>query len=188
MPSPVRPQFDTPQNQTPTATGAFALTDDSTVQVRLTTPEDREALRRLFRELAVESPDSRLRSTAMPGPALIARIASENDPHFAIALVVTIPSESDNPLAAIGTYLARDAKTAEVALAVLGTYRGAIAPFLLKRLALLASQNGFTRFYVLTSVENAPLLDVFREARFQVRDHPAEGGVEFEISSALTGS
>jgi acetyl coenzyme A synthetase (ADP forming)-like protein len=155
--------------------------------MRPATAEDRDALVRFFRGLSAESRYRRFLSASMPGPDLIARLASERDPHAALTLVVTRVTAGEPRIVATGSYTARDTESAEVALAVADAFRGkGLGTLLLERLALVAVRHGFVRFWALTAADNAPMLDLFRESGFAMRDHSEGSGVEIDLAIVPT--
>ena len=187
MHGPVRPRFVPPPDQESGTSGRLVLRDGTTAHVRAATPGDRDALARFFGDLSAESRYRRFLSVSMPGPDLITRLAAENDPRSGLTLVVTRVHEGESRIVATGSYLARDTNTAEVALAVADAFRGkGLGTLLLERLALVAVRNGFTRFWALTSADNAPMLDVFRASGFDVTNRPDRDGVEIDLSLAPT--
>jgi acetyl coenzyme A synthetase (ADP forming)-like protein len=187
MRAPVRPRFVPQPCQESDEAGRLILRDGSTAHVRPATPEDRDALVRFFRDLSAESRYRRFLSASMPEPELIARLVSENDPRAALTLVVTRVTAGEPRIVATGSYLDRDAGAAEVALAVADGFRGkGLGTLLLERLALVAVRNGFVRFWALTTADNGPMLDLFRESGFEVRDYPEHGSVEIDLAIVPT--
>ena len=118
-----RPRFVPPPYQDSSESGRLILRDGSTAHVRRAGPEDRESLARFFRDLSAESRYRRFLSASTPGPDLIARLVANADPTSALTLVVTRVAGSGPAIVATGSYVARDAKTAEVALAVADAFR-----------------------------------------------------------------
>jgi acetate---CoA ligase (ADP-forming) len=183
MPNSVRPRFVSPPYQDSAETGRLILRDGSTAYVRPAGPEDQPALEDFFRRLSPESRQLRFLSTSPPGRELIGVLCSGHDAHCALTLLVTRAHDGHPRVVATGSYLAKDAKTAEVALAVDDAFRAkGIGTLLLERLALLAVRSGFTRFWALTSAENRPMLDVFRASGFQIAERPEGADVEVDLS------
>jgi acetyl coenzyme A synthetase (ADP forming)-like protein len=187
MPASVHPRFIPPPCQDSAESGRLILRDGSTAHLRRARPEDHETLVRFINELSAESRYRRFLSASTPDADSIARLIAAPDPASGLTLVVTRVREGEPRIVATGSYLARDAKTAEVALAVADAFRGkGLGTLLLERLALVAVRNGFTRFWALTSGDNQPMLDVFRESGFEVRGHCAKGEVEIDLDIAAT--
>jgi acetyl coenzyme A synthetase (ADP forming)-like protein len=183
----VRPRFVPPPGQESDESGRLILRDGTTAHVRPATHGDRDALTRFFRDLSAESRYRRFLSASMPAPDLIARLTSECDHRAALTLVVTRLTSGEPRIVATGSYLAQDAETAEVALAVADESRGkGLGTLLLERLAIVAVRNGFVRFRALTAADNGPMLDLFRESGFAVRDHPDRDGVEIDLAIVPT--
>lgn len=182
MNAPVRPRFVPPPYQDSAESGRLTLRDGSTARLRPAGPDDRPALERFFRELSEESRYRRFHSVSAPDPELIARLASAADPTSALALVATRAADGEPRIIATGSYAARDATTAEVALAVADDFRGkGLGTLLLERLALLAVRSGFTRFWAVTTGDNGPMLNVFRDSGFEVRTDPTRGSIEVDL-------
>jgi acetyl coenzyme A synthetase (ADP forming)-like protein len=179
----LQPRFIHLPYQDSADSGRLLLRDGSTAQLRHAHPDDREALAQFFRNLSAESRYRRFLSASTPGPELITRLAAENDQTSALTLVVTRTNSHGTHIIATGSCLARDARTAEVALAVAEDFRDkGLGTLLLERLALLAVRNGFTRLWALTGADNAPMLRVFRDSGFAVRERPNGSEVEIDLS------
>lgn len=184
-----RPRFVPVPAQDSEECGRLILRDGTAANLRPARPGDLDALTRFFRDLSAESRYRRFMSASMPGPDLITRLAGEPDPHAALTLVVTRGTEADARVIATGSYIARDAQTAEVALAVADAFQGkGLGPLLLERLALLAVRHGFVRFWAVTSVDNTPMMRVFRESGFEVRDQMTRGGIEIDLGVVPTAA
>ena len=71
---------------------------------------------------------------------------------------------------ATASYLGINDRVAEVAFAVDDRFQGkGLATMLLERLAGIAAQHGFARFLASTLVDNAAMLEVFRDSGFEIR-------------------
>jgi acetyl coenzyme A synthetase (ADP forming)-like protein len=169
--------------------GRLILRDGSTASIRPALPGDRAALSDFFARLSPESRRHRFMSLAAPGEALIQSLCDSHDPTKLITLVVTRLAEDREVIVAAGSYFARDARTAEVALAVDDRLQGkGIGTQLLERLALLAIRNGFLRFWALTEAENRNMIDVFRHSGFPLTEKLESGSVEVDFSVVPTES
>jgi len=124
MSASINPRYIPPPPQQSDESGQLTLRDGTVAQLRPAHPADLGALTRFFRELSAESRYRRFLSASMPGPDLIARLASESNPRSAVTLVATRSSTEGTRIVATGSYIARDARTAEVALAVADEFRG----------------------------------------------------------------
>ena len=84
---------------------------------------------------------------------------------------------------ATASYLGINDRVAEVAFAVDDRFQGkGLASMLLERLAVIAAQHGFERFQASTLVDNAAMLEVFRDSGFEIRSKSSGGAVELQLS------
>ncbi|MBA4190531.1 MAG: GNAT family N-acetyltransferase [Planctomycetaceae bacterium] len=181
------PRFVPPPSQDLEESGRLILRDGTVANLRLVQASDGESLTRFFHELAAEDTSRQFLSVSVPNAELISKLVSERDPQVARTLVVTRGSGNGTRIVATGAYIARDPRTAEVALAVADSLRGkGVGTLMLERLALLAVRNGFSRFCAVTSADNQPMRDVFRESGFEERDRAEQGGIEFDLSVVPT--
>ena len=98
-------------------------------------------------------------------------------------------SDDRDQVVAAGSYVGRDATTAEVAMAVEDRLQGkGIGTHLLERLALLAAQAGFTRFWAITQSNNRGMIEVFRRSGFPMTERFDGGYVELDFSVLPTES
>jgi acetyl coenzyme A synthetase (ADP forming)-like protein len=165
----------------------LTLRDGSTVQVRVAGPGDREALADFFGRLSPESRQRRFLSRALPRPELIASLCDCSEPRSGLTLVATRVQSGEARIIATGSYLAKDTRTAEVALAVADGFQGkGLGTLLLERLALLAVRHGFTHFWAVTGAENQPMLEVFRESGFALAEKPERGEVDVDLALVPT--
>jgi acetyl coenzyme A synthetase (ADP forming)-like protein len=161
----------------------FTLRDGSTVQVHVAGPKDFEALSSFFAALSPESRQRRFLSLAPPRPELIASLCDCSNPRSALTLVATRMQGGECRILATGSYLARDAKAAEVAVAVADGFQGkGLGTLLLERLALVAVRHSFTHFWAVTQIENESMLEVFRESGFALTEKPERGEVEVDLT------
>ena len=81
--------------------------------------------------------------------------------------------------------MARDETSAEVAFAVDDEFQGrGLGGLLLERLALIAARYGFVRFWAVTRLENALMLDTFRRSGFPLHTKVEDECVEIDFSVA----
>ncbi|MCI0705210.1 MAG: GNAT family N-acetyltransferase, partial [Planctomycetia bacterium] len=123
MHAPVRPRFISPPCQDSAETGRLLLRDGSTAHIRRAGPADAPALAAFFRNLSAESRYRRFLSASPPRSDWIVELVSRSDPRSALTLVVTRVCGGESRIIATGSYVARDAGTAEVALAVADAFR-----------------------------------------------------------------
>lgn len=165
----------------------LTLRDGSTVQVHVAGSGDREALVDFFSRLSPESRWRRFLSLALPQSELIDSLCRSSEPRSGLTLVATRVQEGESRIVAAGSYLARDARTAEVALAVADDFQGkGLGTLLLEQLALQAVRHGFTHFWAITQTENQPMLEVFRESGFALVERPEHSEVEVDLVLATT--
>jgi acetyl coenzyme A synthetase (ADP forming)-like protein len=163
--------------------GRLILRDGSTAVVRVAQKEDGEALRAFFKHLSPEARRRRFFSASLPSPELITALSDSSDPYAALTLIVTRTWEGESRIVATGSYLAKNERTAEVAFAVDDAFQGkGIGTLLLERLALLAVQNGFTRFWAVTQADNRGMREVFRESGFAVHERLEGSEIEVDLS------
>src|SRR5208283_5125361 len=96
----------------------LTLRDGSTVQVHVAGSGDREGLADFFGRLSPESRQRHFLSLALPRPELIASLCDCSEPRSGLTLVATRVQGGEARIIATGSYLAKDTRTAEVALAV----------------------------------------------------------------------
>jgi acetyl coenzyme A synthetase (ADP forming)-like protein len=169
------------------------LRDGTVASIRVATDQDGEALRRFFHELSPESRRRRFFTPAEPSSAIIRRLADAHDPDRGLTLIVDrhVDDEADEPSGgnvrpiATASYLAVNDRVAEVAFAVDDRFQGkGLASMLLERLAVIASKHGFDRFQASTLIDNAPMLEVFRDSGFEIRSKSSAGSVELQLTLA----
>jgi acetyl coenzyme A synthetase (ADP forming)-like protein len=170
-----------------TETDFLTLRDGSTAAVRVAGPADCEALADFFARLSPQSRWRRFLSPALPRSELIASLCDSSKPRSALTLLATRVQGGKPCILATGSYLAREGRTAEVALAVADGFQGkGLGTLLLERLALLAARHGFAHFWALSAADNQPMLDVFRESGFALTERPERGDVEVDLSLVPT--
>jgi acetyl coenzyme A synthetase (ADP forming)-like protein len=97
--------------------------------------------------------------------------------------VITRTDAGAESIVAAGSYVARNEKTAEFAIAVEDQFQGkGIGTQMLERLALLAVRAGFNRFWAVTHLENRGMIDVFRHSGFALSDRLDSGYLELDFS------
>jgi acetyl coenzyme A synthetase (ADP forming)-like protein len=163
------------------------LRDGSTVQLHTAGPGDREALADFFRRLSPESRWRRFLSLSLPRPELISSLCDGSEPRSGLTLLATRVQGGGPRVIAAGSYLAKDGRTAEVALAVADAFQvKGLGTLLLERLALLAVRNGLTHFWAVARADNRPMLEVLRESGFALSERPERGEVEVDLALAPT--
>ena len=144
--------------------------------------EDRRALCDFFDRLSPESRRRRFSSLSAPHPDLIASMCESSNPVAGLTLLATRHHNNESRIIAIGSYIARNATTAEVAFAVDDAHHGkGLGTLLLEWLALRRCGTASPIFGV-TQSDNQAMLDVFRESGFAVEEKPDRGEVEVDLS------
>jgi GNAT superfamily N-acetyltransferase len=127
--------------------GRLILRDGSTATIRVATLEDGPAVAQFFHRLSPESRQHRFFSSAEPSAEFVRSLCDSSNPRSKLTLVVTRTSSGQDAIVAAGSYLARDDKSAEVAMAVEDRLQGkGIGAHLLERLALLAARADSQHF------------------------------------------
>lgn len=179
----VRPLYYPLPLEEPAESGHVILRDGSTAQVRLSQPEDFDAMQAFIQRLSPDSRRHRFFSESSPPPDLIRSFCDSSDPRSMLTLVVIRIRDGTAQIIAAGSYMGRDERTAEVAMAVDEEFQGkGLGTLLLERLALLAVRNGFTSFWAATHAENRPMRDVFRDSGFPVRETFEGDDMEVKLS------
>src|SRR5215510_9848319 len=127
-PLPARDQIDSPR---------LVLRDGTVASVREAAAADRASIQKFFHDLSPDSRRKRFFTPAEPSDSIIERMADSSDPHRALTLIVhRLRAEHLLPVA-IASYIALDAKVAEVAFAVDDSFQGkGLGAILLERLAI----------------------------------------------------
>src|SRR5512143_2786220 len=181
----MRTLFLPPTYQDSAESGRLILRDGSTAFIRLSRPEDLDALREFFHQLSPQSKRRRFFSTADPAESLLKRQCDSSNPRAQLTLIVSRVVEGASRIIATGSYVARDETTAEVAFAVDDEFQGkGLGGLLLERLALLAARHGFVRFWALTLLGNQLMLETFRQSGFPIHSKVEDESVEIDFSVA----
>ena len=169
--------------------GRLILRDGSTATVRVATVEDAPAVAEFFHRLSPESLQHRFFSFAEPPPDFVRSLCDSSNPRVQLTLVITRRSGDRETIVAAGSYIGREGKTAEVAMAVEDKLQGkGIGTHLLERLALLAARAGFTRFWAVTQLDNRGMIDVFRHSGFPIAEKFEGGYLDLDFSVVPTES
>jgi acetate---CoA ligase (ADP-forming) len=167
--------------------GRIILRDGTTATIRIATAEDALAVTDFFHRLSPESRQHRFFSVSEPTPEFVKSLCDSANPKVKLTLVITRRHEGKEIIVGAGSYIARDAKCAEVAFAVEDRFQGkGIGTHLLERLALLAARRGFTRFWAVTHTDNRGMIDVFRNSGFPLNEKIESGYLELDFSMLPT--
>lgn len=160
------------------------LADGGTVRVRPIRPDDDDRLLRLYEQVSDETIYLRFFSPVSRPTARRLDRLTEVDHVDHVVLV----AELGDDLVAVARY-DRMARTddAEVAFTVRDDQQGrGIGTIMLEHLAVIAREHGIGRFVATTLPQNRRMLDVFRDAGFEVTRSFAEGVVEVAFPIAPT--
>jgi acetyl coenzyme A synthetase (ADP forming)-like protein len=139
--------------------------------------------------LSPEAKRHRFFSESSPPVEVVESLCDSSDPQSQLTLIATRGRGGIPAIIAAGSYLARDAQAAEVAMAVEDASHGkGLGTLLLERLALLAVRHGFVRLWAVTHADNLAMRDVFRESGFEMREAFEGDGMEVELSLIPTST
>jgi acetyl coenzyme A synthetase (ADP forming)-like protein len=156
------------------------LTDGGTVHLRPITPGDADALRQFHQSLSLETTYFRFFS---PHPELSDDEVTQFT-HVDYDRRVAIVAELGGDIVAVGRYEGLDdSRTAEVAFVVTDAHQGrGLGTLLLEQLAAAARERGINRFVAETLPNNRRMIQVFRDAGFEVLQRWEEGAVSVELA------
>lgn len=182
---PVRPSYIPPLASDHPDSGSLVLRDGSTALLRPAEPRDAALMQQFVNRLSPESKRHRFFCEGTPAAALITNLCDASAPRSQLTLIVLRMWEGSLCIIAAGSYWAKDAHTAEIAMAVDEGFHGkGLGTLLLERLALLALHQGFRRLWAVTHAENQAMREVFRESGFTV--HETYEGDDMEVELSLT--
>jgi acetyl coenzyme A synthetase (ADP forming)-like protein len=177
------PLYLPPVYQDSVESGRIIMRDGSTANLRLSRAEDKKEMAAFFHRITPESRWERFFSIAEPDEKLISSLCDSSNPHLKLTLVTTRIQTGKERIIAIATYWAMDKEKAEVAFSVDDLFQGkGLGTLLLERLAVLAANNGFQRFWAITHVHNNRMIEIFRNSGFQLKQKLEDGSVEVEFS------
>lgn len=180
---PVRPLYLPITYQDSADHGRLILRDGSSASIRLAKPADLPLVKEFYARLSPESRRMRFFSESKPGENVLLNLCDSTDPSRSMTLLVWRVADGAQRIIATGSYIADEENTAEFAVAVDDTFHGkGLGGLLLERLSLLAASHGFLHFNAYTHVNNSPMLDVFRNSGFQLREQFEDGLVKVDLS------
>jgi acetate---CoA ligase (ADP-forming) len=180
----VRPLYIPPLTFDHAESGSLILRDGTTAAIRPSEPTDAPRMQEFVDRLSPESRRHRFFSESTPSIDVIAALCDSSNPRSQLTLIVVRASEGTLRIIAAGSYWAKEAHTAEVAMAVDDGFHGkGLGTLLLERLAMLAIRHGFTRLWAVTHAENLAMREVFRESGFTT--HEAYEGDDMEVELSL---
>jgi acetate---CoA ligase (ADP-forming) len=180
---PVRPLYIPPLTSHGVESGSLILRDGTTAVIRLSQPTDAALMEEFVNRLSPESKRHRFFCEGTPTGDLLTDLCDSSTPRSQLTLIVMRIREGALRIIAAGSYWAKDAHQAEVAMAVDDAFQGkGLGTLLLERLALLAIHHGFTRLWAITHAENHAMREVFRESGFTAHETYEGDDMEVELS------
>lgn len=179
----VRPLYIPPLATDHHDSGSLIMRDGSTAAIRPAEPSDATMMQQFVDRLSPASRRHRFFSESLPSRDSIAALCRSSDPRTQFTLIVTRVREGATRIIAVGSYWAKDAQTAEVAMAVDDNFHGkGLGTLLLERLALAAIRHAFTRLWAVTHVDNLAMREVFRESGFTAHESYEGDDMAVELS------
>lgn len=163
--------------------GRIILRDGSTATIRISQPDDADALATFFQELSPESRRLRFFSESKPGMEMISSLCDSSDQHKQVTMLVSRAADGASRIIGTGSYIAHNEDTAEFAVAVEDSFHGkGIGALLLERLAVIAVGNGFIHFLAITNPRNQAMLETFRSSGFEMKETLKDDIVQVDIA------
>lgn len=180
----VRPLYIPPLEADHAESGSLIMRDGSTAAIRPAEPTDATLLQQFVSRLSPESRRHRFFSESLPPVEAVASLCHSSDPCSHFTLIVTRMWEGQQHIIAAGSYWAKDAQTAEVAMAVDDGFHGkGLGTLLLERLAIVAIRHNYSHLWAVTHADNLAMREVFRESGFT--SHEAYEGDDMEVELSL---
>jgi acetyl coenzyme A synthetase (ADP forming)-like protein len=184
-----RPLYQPPLSSEYQESGQVILRDGTTASLRPTRAEDQAMMQGFIDRLSPASRRHRFFSETVPPTDTIAALCDSSNPSTQLTVVVTRAIAGEPRIIAAGSYWARTADQAEVAMAVDDDFHGkGLGTILLERLAMLAIHRGFTRLWAVTHTDNPAMREVFRESGYPVHETYEGGDMQVELSLHPTES
>ena len=163
--------------------GRLILRDGTTANLRVSIPQDRDAMVDFIKGLSLESRLMRFFSHSKPGMEVIDTLCDSSNPDEAMTLIVSRTIEGEDTIIGTASYFAVDKKTAEFAVVVDDKFqKRGIGSLLLERLSLLAISRGFVNFTAVTHVKNKPMLEVFHNSGFEMTKEWEAGYITLKMT------
>ncbi|WML67727.1 MAG: GNAT family N-acetyltransferase [Methanoregula sp. SKADARSKE-2] len=163
--------------------GRLILRDGTTANLRVSLPQDRDAMVDFIKGLSLESRLMRFFSHSKPGMEVIDPLCDSSNPDEAMTLIVSRTIEGEDTIIGTASYFAVDKKTAEFAVVVDDKFqKRGIGSLLLERLSLLAISRGFVNFTAVTHVKNKPMLEVFHNSGFEMTKEWEAGYITLKMT------
>lgn len=146
-------------------------------------------MQRFIDRLSPASRRHRFFSETAPPADTIASLCDSSNESKQLTVIVMRTIAGQARIIAAGSYWARTADEAEVAMAVDDDFHGkGLGTILLERLAMLAIHRGFTRLWAVTHADNLAMREVFRESGYPFHETYEGGDMQVELSLHPTES
>ncbi|HSN04255.1 MAG TPA: GNAT family N-acetyltransferase [Nitrospira sp.] len=179
----IHPLFQPPPASGSPESGPVILRDGTTAAIHPTHAEDRAMMQVFIDRLSPASRRHRFFSETGPAADTIASLCDSSNPSKQLTVAVTRTIAGQPRIIAAGSYWARTADEAEVAMAVADDFHGkGLGTILLERLAMLAIHRGFTRLWAVTHTDNVAMREVFRESGYPIHESYEGGDMQVQLS------
>ncbi|MGA6828804.1 GNAT family N-acetyltransferase [Nitrospira sp. NS4] len=179
----IHPLFQPPPASGSPESGPVILRDGTTAAIRPTHAEDRAMMQAFINRLSPASRRHRFFSETGPPADTMASLCDSSNPAKQLTVAVTRTIAGQPRIIAAGSYWARTADEAEVAMAVADDFHGkGLGTILLERLAMLAIHRGFTRLWAVTHTDNVAMREVFRESGYPIHESYEGGDMQVQLS------
>ncbi|MEP6932787.1 MAG: GNAT family N-acetyltransferase, partial [Nitrospirota bacterium] len=181
--------FQPPLSSEYQESGPVILRDGTTAFLRPTRAEDQAMMQGFIDRLSPASRRHRFFSETAPPADTTASLCDSSNPSTQLTIVVTRTIAGQMRIIAAGSYWARTADQAEVAMAVDDDFHGkGLGTILVERLAMLAIHRGFTKLWAVTHTDNPAMREVFRESGYPTHETYEGGDMHVELSLHPTES
>ena len=185
----MRPSYQPPLSSETPESGQVILRDGTTASFRPARAEDQAMMQRFIDRLSPASRRHRFFSETAPPADTIASLCDSSNESKQLTIIVMRTIAGQARIIAAGSYWARTADEAEVAMAVDDDFHGkGLGTILLERLAMLAIHRGFTRLWAVTHADNLAMREVFRESGYPFHETYEGGDMQVELSLHPTES
>ncbi|TKB77932.1 MAG: GNAT family N-acetyltransferase [Nitrospira sp.] len=167
--------------------GPAILRDGTTTFIRPAQPADEAALQDFFSHLSPAARQFRFFSQAPPSRQEIASLCDRAQPHTKQTLLASRFIDDGLHIIGVGSYAARDTRTAEVSFAVADEFQAkGLGTLLLEAIAMLAVRHGFVRLWAVMQADNVAMREVFQGSGYEISERLGNGHMEVELSALPT--
>ena len=183
----IRPLYQPPLSSENQESGLVILRDGTIASLRPTRAGDQAMMQEFIDRLSLASRRHRFFSETTPPADALTSLCDSSNPSKQLTVVVTRTVAGQPRIIAAGSYWARTADQAEVAMVVDDDFHGkGLGTILLERLAMLAIHRGFTRLWAVTHSDNLAMREVFRESGYPVQEAYEGGDMHVDLSLRQT--